>query len=125
MNVSRYFVLLGTLYLIAGIAIGMYMGASGDHALIPSHAHLNLLGFVLAMLFALTYKVFQAMDRTMMANAHFVLHALGATGVNVMVFLLFSGRIDESAMVPMAPASEGLVMLGVIVFFINALRNAR
>jgi len=125
MNVSRYFVLLGALFLIVGLAIGMHMGASGDHELMPAHAHINLLGFVLSILFALTYKVFAEMGTSVMAKAHFVLHALGAIGVNTMVFLLTSGRIDETGMVPVAPIAEGLVMLGAIVFLVNAFKNAR
>ena len=33
------------LYALAGMALGMFMGASGDHSLAPVHAHINLLGW--------------------------------------------------------------------------------
>ena len=51
MNVSRNFMLLGSAFLILGVVIGMYMGGSGDHSLAASHAHINLLGFVLSAVF--------------------------------------------------------------------------
>ena len=54
MNVSRNFLIVGSAFLIVGLVIGMYMGGSGDHSLAASHAHINLLGFVLSVLFALT-----------------------------------------------------------------------
>ena len=58
MNVSRNFLLAGTGFLIIGLFMGMYMGGSGDHSLRASHAHLNLVGFVLSVVFALTYKAY-------------------------------------------------------------------
>ena len=60
MNVSRSFILMGALFIILGVGIGMYMGGSVDHTLVPVHAHVNLLGFVLPLAFGLTYKVFPA-----------------------------------------------------------------
>lgn len=32
-------------YLVMGVGLGIYMGASGDHVMVPVHAHLNLLGW--------------------------------------------------------------------------------
>ena len=102
MNVSRSFMLVGTLFLIAGIPIGMYMGASGDMALAPLHAHINLLGFVLMMVFGLIYRSFPAMAASSLARIHFWLHSVGSLGVAVMLFLLLSRRITEAGMVPVA-----------------------
>ncbi|MFD1808492.1 hypothetical protein ACFSHQ_11265 [Gemmobacter lanyuensis] len=61
MNISRSFLLIGSLYLLVGIGLGSHMGASGDHTLAPVHAHINLLGFVLMTLFGLAYRVMPAM----------------------------------------------------------------
>jgi hypothetical protein len=32
-------------YLVMGVGLGIYMGASGDHVMVPVHAHFNLLGW--------------------------------------------------------------------------------
>jgi hypothetical protein len=116
--------LLASAFLIIGIAMGMYMGGSGDHSLALSHAHINLLGFALSAIFALTYKAYPQMANGRLARIHFWLHLLGAILVNLLVFLLLAQIITEAAMVPMAPISELLVLIGVIIFGWNVLRNA-
>lgn len=125
MNISRGFMLIGSLYLLLGIGFGIYMGASGDHTLAPLHAHINLLGFVLMTVFALVYRQFPAMAASGLATAHFWVHQLGALVLLVLLFLLMTGRISEAAMMPAAPVAEILVWLGVLAFAANALRNAR
>lgn len=124
MNVSRNFLLLGSTFLVIGITIGMYMGASGNHALAASHAHINLLGFVLSAVFALTYKAYPAMTAGRLASSHFWLHCVGAIVVNVLLFCLLAGIITEAAMVPLAPIAEFLILLGVLTFGWNVLQNA-
>jgi len=124
MNVSRNFLVIGSLYLLIGILIGMYMGASQDHTMAPAHAHINLLGFTLMTVFGLAYRVFPALDGSMLARAHFWLHQVGALILLVMLFLLFSGRITEAAMMPLAPIAEVVVLLGTAIFAWNVYKNA-
>ena len=124
MNVSRNFMLAGCAFLIVGIVMGMYMGGSGDHSLGISHAHINLLGFVLSSIFALTYKAYPAMLEGKLATIHFWLHVVGAIVVNLMVFLLLTDIITEAAMAPIAPIAELLVLIGTVIFAWNVLRNA-
>jgi hypothetical protein len=123
MNVSRSFMLVGTLFLLAGIPIGMYMGASGDMALAPLHAHINLLGFVLMMVFGLIYRSFPAMATSPLARIHFWLHTVGSLGVALMLFLLLSRRITEAGMVPVAPLAELTVLVGILCFAWNLLQR--
>ncbi len=124
MNVSRNFLVLASLFLIVGITIGSYMGGSGDHTLAVSHAHINLLGFTLSAIFALTYKAFPAMADSRLASLHFWLHAVGAVVLNTMLFLMLAGMVAEAAMFPIAPITELLVLLGVILFASNVFSNA-
>ena len=86
--VSRNFLIAGSGFLVIGLAIGMYMGASGDHRLGASHAHLNLVGFVSSAVFGLVYKAYPAMAAGVLATLHFWLHVLGALLLNLMLFLL-------------------------------------
>lgn len=125
MDVSRKFVLSGAVFLVIGIGFGMHMGASGDHSFAPLHAHINLVGFVLSMIFALTYRSYAAMGASRLANLHFWLHFPGAIVLLVMLFLMFSGRITEQGMFPLAPLAEVAIFAGVVLFLVNALRNAR
>lgn len=124
MNISRNFLVIGSLYLLAGILLGMYMGGSGDTSMAPVHAHINLLGFVLMSVFACVYKLFPAMAGGRLATIHFWLHQIGVLILVVLLFLLFTGNISEDGMVPLAPLAEALVLIGVAVFAYNAFRNA-
>lgn len=124
MNVSRSFVLAGTVFLVIGIGFGIYMGASGKHDFAPLHAHVNLLGFVLSMVFALTYRSFPDMGGSRLAGFHFWLHVIPSAVLLVMLFLLMSGSITEAGMVPIAPIAEILVLVGVLLFLWNAVQNA-
>ena len=125
MNVSRNFLVIGSLYLLIGILFGMYMGGSGDHTFAPLHAHINLLGFTLMTVFALVYKVFPALAGGRLATVHFWLHQIGAFVLLVMLFLMFSGSISEAGMAPMAPLAEALVLIGVAIFAFNVFKNAK
>ena len=124
MNISRLFLVIAVAYLLVGIAIGIDMGASGDHGLAPAHAHINLLGFTLMTLFGLVYRVIPVMAEGMLAKAHFWLHQVGALVLLVMLLLLLSGRIGEPAMVPLAPIAEIAIWIGIACFGVNVLKNA-
>ncbi|MBD3677527.1 MAG: TonB-dependent receptor [Rhodobacteraceae bacterium] len=125
MNVSRNFLLVGSLFLILGILIGMYMGGSGEHTLAPAHAHINLLGFVLSVLFALVYRSYADMGASKLATYHFWLHVVGTAILIVMLLMLLTGKITEAGMAPMAPLAELAVLIGVILFLVNLWKNAK
>ena len=123
MNVARNFILVGSAYLILGIIIGMYMGGSGDHSLSILHAHINLLGFTLMAVFGVVYKVFPAMAASGLARLHFWAHTVGTLVLLALLYLLLTGSIGEAAMMPLAPLSELLVLIGVVLFGYNAWKN--
>jgi hypothetical protein len=125
MNISRNFLVIGSLYLLVGITFGMYMGGSGDHSFTPLHAHINLVGFVLMSLFGILYHLFPSMAKNMLARVHFWLHQVGSLVLVIMLFLLLSGRIGESAMAPIAPIAEAAILIGVALYAYNLFRNAR
>ncbi|MCX8509122.1 MAG: hypothetical protein ORN49_09640 [Rhodobacteraceae bacterium] len=124
MNVSRGFLVTAPIYMIMGVVIGMKMGASGDHTLAPVHAHINLLGFVLMMLFGLAYNQFSEAGSSLLARLHFWLHQTGALVLLVMLMLLFTGKIAETAMFPLAPLAELAILIGLVCFAINMFRHA-
>lgn len=116
MSVSRWFLLAGIVYILVGLGMGAYMGATGDRSLVPVHAHINLLGFVLPVLFALVYRSYPAMAVGRLPQVHFWLHEVGVLILMVMLFMLLTGRISEASMAPLAPISEALIILGTALF---------
>ena len=106
MNIARNFLVTGVLYLVVGLVMGMYMGGSGDRSLSPVHAHINLLGFTLMVLFAVTYKVFPQMAETGLARLHFWLFQVGTLLLLVALFLMLGGFVAEASIGPVMPVTE-------------------
>ncbi len=125
MSNSKRFVLCGSLYLVLGILLGMYMSASGKHDLAPVHAHINLLGFALMTIFGIIYRLVPETGSSALASTHFWLHLAGTLVLLALLFLLMSGRITEAAMVPLAPISELAILVGILLFVFNVGKNMR
>ncbi|HEX9857762.1 MAG TPA: hypothetical protein VGA75_05350 [Paracoccaceae bacterium] len=125
MTISRNFLLIGSVYLLVGISLGFYMGASEDHTLSPVHAHINLLGFTLMSIFGLAYRVFPELAGSALATTHFWLHQIGALVLLVALFLEMSGQVAEASLGPVVPVAIVTVLLGMLTFAWNVFRNAR
>ena len=101
------------------------MGGSSDYTLVPVHAHMNLLGFVLMMVFGFFYHLYPAAAASRLAVAHFWLHQIGTALLLSLLWLLLSGKIAETAMFPLAPIVEVMVLLGLVFFAVNVWRHAK
>jgi len=62
------FLKIAALYLVAGMTLGAYMGATENFALAPVHAHVNLLGFMIPTLVGLIGLVRPAVLETRLAT---------------------------------------------------------
>lgn len=74
---SRTWFRLAALHFAGGVALGVVMGASGDHSLFPVHAHLNLLGWVSMALFGLIGTLHPSINEGRCATAQFWMHNVG------------------------------------------------
>lgn len=124
MNVSRQYLVIGSLYLLVGIFLGMYMGGKQDFTLAPVHAHINLLGFTLMTVFGIAYRVMPGLAGNRLAMVHFWLHQVGALVLLIGLFLMMSGQMPESTAAKVLPVSEIVVFLGMAAWAINVFRNA-
>ena len=124
MNISRLYLVIGSLYLLVGIVLGMYMGGKQDFTLAPVHAHINLLGFTLMTLFGIAFRVMPNMAQTTLAKAQFWLHQIGGLVLLVGLFLLMSGKMPESTAAMVMPLSEIIVLLAMLCWAANLLKRA-
>jgi peptidoglycan/LPS O-acetylase OafA/YrhL len=120
-RISQWFLRLAVLYLIAGIALGIYMAASHDHSMHPVHAHLNLLGWVTLFLFGLFYRFWPEAANTLLARIHFWLYTMSVTALLVLLFMLFSGF---PAVEPILGVAAVLVGVAVLCFAAVVWRHA-
>ena len=81
-DTAFWFFALAVICVTTGMVWGIQMAASGDHALLSAHAHLNLVGWVTMGLFGLYYRATPAAGQGGLARIHL---ALAAGGVALMV----------------------------------------
>ena len=74
---SRAWICAAVVYFCIGVALGVMMGATGDHSLAPLHAHINLLGWVSMSLFGVIGAVYPVTTQGPIATAQFWIHNLG------------------------------------------------
>jgi cbb3-type cytochrome oxidase subunit 1 len=113
-RVDVYFLLLATLLLLAGAALGISMGASEDFQLTPVHAHLNLVGWASLAVFGLVYRAYPKLAERRLALFHFVFSATSAVllpiGIGLAVLRSQSG---------LAIAASLLWVVGVLLFLLQ------
>ena len=113
-RVDVYFLLLATLLLLAGAALGISMGASEDFQLTPVHAHLNLVGWASLAVFGLVYRAYPMLAERRLAMFHFIFSATSAVllpiGIGLAVLRSQSG---------LAIAASLLWVVGVLFFLLQ------
>lgn len=94
-GLSIRFLRISAIWLLAGLALGAYMGATHNHLDKQIHVHGNLLGWVSCALFAAYHRLWPAMARSALAHGHFWLHNIG-------LFALAAGLAMLSRGIPAA-----------------------
>lgn len=108
-RIGDYYILVSLLWLILGMAFGIWMGIAGRLGFANSHAHLNLVGFVTSAIFGLICRQYPAIARSALAGLQFWVFEIGAV-------LLVIGKMSVDA-----KGSDMLVKIGSLVVIIGAL----
>lgn len=113
-RVALWFFAIAPLYVVIGMSLGIYMGASDDHSLYPAHAHLNLIGWVTMALFG----TFYALARDASPKLAWTTFWLNNAGVAVMfpsLALVLKFGEQPQYILPLA-VSEFLVLAAMLCF---------
>jgi cbb3-type cytochrome oxidase subunit 1 len=107
-------------YLVIGVSLGVYMGATGNHTQHPTHAHLNLLGWASMALFGLFYQAFPASAETRLARWHFWIHQLSVPVLMALLFYFLTGHPEVD---PLIGVLSIVAALGILLFAVNVWRT--
>lgn len=110
---SRAWFRVAVVYFVVAVALGIVMGASGDHTLMAVHAHINLLGWVTMALFGLIGLAYPAITEGRAAAWQFWLHNIG---VPVMLVALTARLKGVEAAEPVIGIASVVVGIGVVLF---------
>ena len=97
----------------AGMIWGIVMGISQDHATLPAHAHLNLLGWVSLFLFGIYYHLHPAVNRSALASLQVWVWITGTIIMTIGVALVHSGHEIGD---PIAAVSSLVVLVDMMIF---------
>lgn len=113
-RVSKAFFLCAVLYGIVGMSLGMYMGASDNHTLMPVHAHVNLLGWVSLAIMGGFYALAGERAPTKLGWANLVLTNLGILLVTPLLARLLT--TGDKSVIPFMIVGELSLVLSMLVF---------
>jgi cbb3-type cytochrome oxidase subunit 1 len=111
-KIDRLYIIAGFVWLIFGMVFGIYLGITDQLQLSNSHAHANLLGFVISVLFGLIYRNWPSLKESRLAMTQFVIYQIGAV-------VLVAGKydIDNGGDGTLAPPGSLILILGTLLMF--------
>ncbi len=112
MKMDRLYILAGFVWLILGMIFGVYLGVTDQLQFSNSHAHANLLGFVLSVLFGLIYRGWP-----MLLSSKLVWPQFGFFQIGTLVLVAGKYDIDSGGGGALAPPGSVLVILGTLLMF--------
>lgn len=121
-RISAAFFLFGILCVLAGMVLGMQMGATENMTLGAAHAHLNLVGWATMALYGTFYALTRHNKLLWLPRINFALSALG-TVVMVAYLVMFLNNGNDQRYVTGMIVGEVLTLLGALTFAISAVRE--
>jgi len=112
---SKKFVLASLGYAIIGLLLGVYMGATHNHAQLVAHAHILLAGFVLSFIYALCHKLWLNEIESALAKIQFGVHQLGVLALSAGLFLLYGGFVEPASLEAVLAAASVAVLAGMVL----------
>ena len=76
-RISKNYIMIGLVWLLVGMIFGTWLGASNHNNFANSHAHINLLGFVVSSLFGIFYWAYPNMANSKLAQWQFIIYEVG------------------------------------------------
>jgi hypothetical protein len=121
-RVSAAFFAMGAFCVLMGMLWGIHMAMHQDFALMPAHAHLNLVGWVTMSLFGTFYALTANTLSPRLAWANFVISGLGViVMIPALAMLLSSG--DHAKFEPIVAIGSVLTVIGLLVFGVSVVRE--
>ncbi|MDB5449140.1 MAG: conserved hypothetical signal peptide protein [Phenylobacterium sp.] len=112
-RISIAFFGTAVLYALAGMVLGIVMGASNDHSMAPVHAHMNLLGWASLAVMGAFYGIAGDRAPAKLAWANFTISNLGNLITLPLLAMLLKG---DTAVVPVMAVGEILIVVGMVTF---------
>ena len=123
MGFDKKYLVWAMVYIVIGMCLGIFMAASHDHSERPTHAHINLLGFVLSLSYGIIHKLWLTNANQVIAKIQFIMHHAGAITIFTGLFLLYGNMAPEAQLDPFLAVGSLTVLASAILMFYMVLRT--
>ena len=111
-------------YIVTGMCLGIFMAASHDHGERVTHAHINLVGFVLSLSYGIIHKLWLGNVNLGIAKTQFIVHQAGAVTMFTGLLLLYGNIIPEAQLDPILAIASITVLVGALLMFYMVLKTS-
>jgi hypothetical protein len=119
MNLDKRYVVWALSYAAVGLALGIYMAASQNHAELVTHTHILLIGFVLSFVYGIIHRLWLQNSGRALGNVQFVVHQAGVITISVALFLLYGNLVPAARLDPiLGTASVGILLAMLLRLYI-------
>jgi hypothetical protein len=119
---DRTYLIWALCYAVAGMALGIHMGASHNHGQFPTHAHVMLVGFVMSVIYAVIHRLWLTAPARALATIQFILHQAGSLAMFAGLYLIYGNVASEDRVAPVLVPAVIAVILGVLLMLVMVLQ---
>ena len=101
-HIDRAFVGMAFLWLMLGMALGLYIGVTQSNEWLPVHITMLLPGFVVLAVYGAVYRLWPEMKNTGLAKLQFWLASLGAVGQVVGTYQFMRSGGEDTMLIAVA-----------------------
>jgi hypothetical protein len=125
MGYDKKYLLWGMGYAVAGMGLGVFMGASHDHTQHVTHAHILLVGFVTSILYGIVHKLWLDGKTPRVAGLQFMVHQAGAMAMLLGLLLLFGNTLPLALLDPVLGIASIIVLVGAALMLFMVVKSLR
>ncbi len=122
MNIGVRLIQVAVVYMLIGLFLGLAMSIAKDFTLSSVHVHVSLLGWATMAIAGIVYILIPGCARNRLAKLHFWGHNIG---LPLMIVSLTLYMLGFTAAERFLAAGSILVVISLLLFSINLLRNGR
>jgi putative solute:sodium symporter small subunit len=115
---DRKFVMMGYIYAILGLALGIHMAESHNHGQLVTHAHIMLLGFVVSFLYGITHNLWLNNITSALSKVQFYIHQLGTVVLIIGLFMGYGNFVSMETLDPLLAGGSIAVFIGLILMVV-------
>jgi hypothetical protein len=112
-HIDRAFVGVGLIWLVLGMALGLYMGITANNQLLVVHVAILMSGFVVLAIYGVIYRLWPALKEPSLAKAQFWIAVIAVLGQVIGAYQFATSGGTQIAIIA---SSSVLSVLGALLF---------